>query len=107
MTLGGSRGGSKEKLSIDSDRIGLRGNVGFGLAGHGVVAMFHRVAFSSHKVVLPVKKEANCCWCDSCRSFSIHSSENSCCSSVDSELEGGISPIEQVGSGILIVFGAA
>ena len=47
---------------MDLDRTGLHGKVG--LVGRGVVT-FHKVAFSSRKVALDAKKEANCCLCDS------------------------------------------
>ena len=44
---------------MDSDSIGLW--VAFGLEGLGVVAAFRKVAFSSCKVALVTKKEANYC----------------------------------------------
>ena len=67
---------------MDSNRTGLRGNVGVGLARRGVVATFRKVSFSSRKAFLSTKKEANCYW-----SLNIHSSDSSHSSSVDSELE--------------------
>ena len=45
---------------MDSDRTGLRGNVGLGLVWRGVVTTFHKVAFCWRKATLAVKKEANC-----------------------------------------------
>ena len=91
---------------MDSNRIRLCGNIGFGLVGRGE-ATFRKVVFSLRKVELAVKKEANCCRCDSCLSFSIRSNNNSLCSSVDLEPVEGISPIEQVGSELPVVFAAA
>ena len=42
----------------------LRGPVG--LSERGLEAAFCKVAFSSRKATLTAKKEANCCWWDSC-----------------------------------------
>ena len=56
------RGG--EKLSVDSDRVGLR--VTFKLVGRGVVAAFRKDAFSSRRAALLAKKYANFYWWDSC-----------------------------------------
>ena len=47
MTKGGSRRGGRVKLSVDSDSLGLRGNVPFRLARRRVVVTLHKVAFSS------------------------------------------------------------
>ena len=41
---------------MDSDCVGLCGNVGFGLAGHEVTVTLRKVAFSSHKAALATKK---------------------------------------------------
>ena len=52
------------KLSIDSYHTGLGGAIG--LPWQGAVTTLRNVAFSSCKVVLAAKKEANCCLWDSC-----------------------------------------
>ena len=67
---------------------------------------FRKVAFSSRKAALAAKKEANCCWWDSCWSFNIRSNASNCCSNVGSELEWGISPIEPFDNKFPVVFAA-
>ena len=42
---------------MDSGCVGLQGK--FGLPWQGVVSTFYRVVFSSRKVVLAIRKEAN------------------------------------------------
>ena len=91
LTGSWSRWGGREKLHVDSNRAELWGIVG--LLRRGVVAVLRKAAFSSCKAALVAKKEANCCWWDSCWSFSISSNDSSRYFNVDSELEGGISPI--------------
>ena len=91
LTGGWSRWGGGEKLFEDFDRARLRGTAG--LLGQGVMAVLRKTTFSSRKATLVAKKEANCCWWDSCWSFSICSNDSSHCSNVGSELEGGISTI--------------
>ena len=46
--------------------------------------MLHKEEFSSHKVALVAKKEANYCWWDSYCSFSSCFSNSSRCSNVGS-----------------------
>ena len=71
------------------------------------MAEFFKVAFSLHRAALAARKEAKCCWCESCKSFSIRTNDINRFSSVDSELEGGISLIGQVGSELRVIFAAA
>ena len=53
----------REKLLMDLDSSRLHDNDGLGLIEHRVVAALHKVAFSSRKVALAAKNEANCFWC--------------------------------------------
>ena len=64
LTGGWSRRGGGEKLFVDFDWAGLRGTAG--LLGQGVVVVLCKTTFSSRKATLVAKKEANCCWWDSC-----------------------------------------
>ena len=57
LTRRWSRRGRGEKLSVDSDRARLQ--VTFRLAGRGMMVTFRKVAFSSCRVALVVKKEVN------------------------------------------------
>ena len=58
MARRGGEGG-REKLSVDSDSIGLHDTVG--LPWRRLVHILRKDAFSSSKVTLDAKNKANCC----------------------------------------------